>query len=174
MIIFLNSWLPSMYLLILHQISQTFLKETDQIWIKKILYLITIDYSWFLLIGESFYKLNNRISVFSWNLPKYLLDTYAPFKKVSKYKLKFKIKSWITTAVQKSISSGHDMLNYRVRQGSVLGPVSFLIHSDDLNHAIKYCKVKYFVDDTNLQPFNRSTKKLNRLVNLDMKIYLFG
>ena len=33
-----------------------------------------------------------------------LLDTYAPLKKVKKYKLKFKYKPWITFCLQKSIS----------------------------------------------------------------------
>ena len=33
-----------------------------------------------------------------------LLDKHAPFKKISKLKLKFKTKPWITTALEKSIS----------------------------------------------------------------------
>ena len=33
-----------------------------------------------------------------------LLDTYAPLKKINKYKLKFKSKPWITLGLQKSIS----------------------------------------------------------------------
>ena len=33
-----------------------------------------------------------------------LLDKCAPFKKISKYKLKLKTKPWITPALQKSIS----------------------------------------------------------------------
>ena len=33
-----------------------------------------------------------------------LLDTYAPLKKISKNKLKFKDKPWITSGLQKSIS----------------------------------------------------------------------
>ena len=33
-----------------------------------------------------------------------LLDTYAPRKRVKKYKLKFKSKPWVTLALQKSIS----------------------------------------------------------------------
>ena len=32
-----------------------------------------------------------------------LLDTYAPLKKVNKYKLEFKSKPWITQGLQKSI-----------------------------------------------------------------------
>ena len=33
-----------------------------------------------------------------------ILDKHDPFKKISKYKLKFKTKPWITAALQKSIS----------------------------------------------------------------------
>ena len=33
-----------------------------------------------------------------------LLDTYAPLKRVNKYKMKFKSKPWITLGLQKSIS----------------------------------------------------------------------
>ena len=33
-----------------------------------------------------------------------LLDTFAPLKRINKYKLKFKSKPWITLGLQKSIS----------------------------------------------------------------------
>ena len=33
-----------------------------------------------------------------------LLDTYAPLKRINKYKLKFKSKPWIALGLQKSIS----------------------------------------------------------------------
>ena len=61
------------------------------------------------------------------------------------------------------------MLKHGVPQGVVLGPILFLIYINDLSHAIKYCKVHRFANDTNILHFNSSTKKLDRLVNLDMK-----
>ena len=40
-----------------------------------------------------------------------ILDSNAPFKRVKKYKLRFKTKPWITPALQKSISVKNSLLN---------------------------------------------------------------
>ena len=39
-----------------------------------------------------------------------LLDTYAPLKRVNKYKMKFKSKPWITLGLPKSISVKNKLL----------------------------------------------------------------
>ena len=39
-----------------------------------------------------------------------LLDTYAPLKKINKYKLKFKPEPWITLGLQKSLSVKNKLL----------------------------------------------------------------
>ena len=39
-----------------------------------------------------------------------LLDTYAPLKRINKYKLRFKSKPWITLVLQKSISVKNKLL----------------------------------------------------------------
>ena len=51
----------------------------------------------------------------------------------------------------------------------VLGPILFLLYINDLNQAIKFCKVHHFADDTNLLCLSNSIKKLNKLVNADLK-----
>ena len=49
--------------------------------------------------------------------------------------------------------------------GSVLGPLLFLLYINDLNQAIKSCKVHHFADDTNVLCLSNWIKKLNRQVN---------
>ena len=65
--------------------------------------------------------------------------------------------------------SGLAAINYSVPQGSVLGPLLFLLYINDLNQAIKFCKGHHFTDDINLLHLSKSIKKLNKLVNTDLK-----
>ena len=65
--------------------------------------------------------------------------------------------------------SGLATINCGVPQGSVLGPLLFLLYIIDLNQAIKFCKVHHFADDTNLLCLSNSIKKLNKQVNADLK-----
>ena len=65
--------------------------------------------------------------------------------------------------------SGLAVINCDVPQGSVLGPLLFLLYINDLNEAIKFYKVHHLADDTNLLCLSNSFKKLNRLVNADLK-----
>ena len=44
-----------------------------------------------------------------------LLHCYAPFKKISKYKLKFKTKPWINPGLQKSISIKNKLLTKYIK-----------------------------------------------------------
>ena len=63
-------------------------------------------------------------------------------------------KSYLSNRSQYVSINGYDSafaaINCGVPQGSVLGPLLFLLYVNDLNQAINFCNVHHFVDDTNL------------------------
>ena len=52
---------------------------------------------------------------------------------------------------------------------SYLSICLLLLYISCLNQAIKFCKVHHFTDDTNLLCLSNSIKKLNKLINADLK-----
>ena len=59
-------------------------------------------------------------------------------------------------------SSTTEYINHGVPQGSVLGPLLFLVYINDLNTCIEYCTTRHFADDTNLLYTIDSSKSRNR------------
>ena len=58
---------------------------------------------------------------------------------------------------------------YGVPQVSILWPLLFLIHINDINRVIRYCPVHHFADDTNLLNYNNLVKRMNKQVHQDLK-----
>ena len=69
-----------------------------------------------------------------------------------------------------SFSSKNEYINYRVLQGSVLGPSLFLTYINNLNKAINYSDVHHSADDTKLLLSDKSLTKISKHINHDLKL----
>ena len=85
-------------------------------------------------------------------------------------------RSYLTNRKQFVFISGHcshtcDIL-HGVPQGSVLGPLLFLIYINDLPHAITYSQPTLFADDTSLLFSNKDLQLMEHCINLDLNSLL--
>ena len=76
-------------------------------------------------------------------------------------------KYWFNISSINGQVSNQTSVNYGVHQVPVLGPLLFLIYINDLNHAIRFCKVNRFADDTDLLYFNKLVNKINKYINFE-------
>ena len=74
--------------------------------------------------------------------------------------------------VYKNAKSTLKTVKVGVPQGSVLGPILFILYINDLCNALKYSKLSLFADDTNMLYSDSSLKMIEKRVNIDLK-FLF-
>ena len=96
-----------------------------------------------------------------------IVDHQILLAKLSHYGIRGVSNDWFTSYLSNynqyvsvdGYDSGLASLNCGVPRGIVLGPILFLLYINDLNQAIKFCKVHHFSDDTNLLCLSNSIKK---------------
>ena len=100
-----------------------------------------------------------------------LLDTYAPLKRINKYKLKFQSKPWITLGLQKSISVKNRLLtNYINKKDPILKEEfhnKYKIYRNLLSTLMKKSKQAYYkYFERNWNNIKNTWKGIKSLISL--------
>ena len=98
-------------------------------------------------------------------------------KKLERYGIRDKSNKWLRsflegrkqhTTINKTRSSDK-LISIGVPQWSILDPILFILFINDFHKAVDFSTVHHFADDTNLLLTENSLKKLNKLINRDLK-----
>ena len=99
-------------------------------------------------------------------------------KKLEYYGITASAKFWLTdylSARKQRVVIENEMSSYSfvscgVPQGSILGPLLFLIYINDMHKATKHSILYHFADDTNLLYSNKDCNLMRKNVNEDLKL----
>ncbi len=59
-------------------------------------------------------------------------------------------------------------INYGIPQGSILGPLLFLIYVNDLPNCVENSNIRMFADDTNLIASGKSIQQIESKINCNL------
>ena len=98
--------------------------------------------------------------------------------KLDDYGFRGNIKNWFRSylyerkqnVIINGFKSKGNIIKHGVPQGSVLGPVLFLLHINDLHKYIKHSTTYHFADDTNLLNITPDYKTLQLEINQDLHL----
>ena len=66
------------------------------------------------------------------------------------------------------LSDPHD-INAGVPQGSILGPILFLLFINDMPTILTHCSIEMYADDTLLYTYGKDLNKIKHVINNDLK-----
>ena len=134
-----------------------------------ILDYFSVDWEDLLKIDERNADNSTKIYLDKMNM---LLDTYAPLKKIDKYKLKFKCKPWISLSLQKSISVKNKLLTSFINKKDPILKEQFHINYKKYRNLLstlvkkskQACYDKYF--ERNWNNIKNTWKGIKSLISL--------
>ena len=88
---------------------------------------------------------------------------------VSNIWFKSYLTNWKQHTYHEGIISDEKLIEYGASQGSVLGPLLFIIFINDLHKVIEKNSVHHFADDTNVLLIDKSLKKIKKYISRDLK-----
>ena len=98
-------------------------------------------------------------------------------KKLAHYGIRGKSNEWFASYFSgrqqkvslKGVTSEYSDISCGVPQGSILGPLLFILYINDMHCAIKNSLVHHFADDTNLLCSHKDPQMLRKMMNNDLR-----
>ena len=106
------------------------------------------------------------------------VDHQTLLKKLEHYGIRGTANKWFKSYLKNrmqfvsinGVSSETILMLLGVPQGSILGPLLFLIYINDFHQSVIYSSARHFADDTNLILCNKSIKTIQKQLNIDLKL----